>query len=170
MSTSRALISVEEYLSTVYEEGDCDYVDGEVLDRAVGTRDHSWFQGMLAAYFIARRKEWNITILPEIHIRVSATRYRIPDLAILLGDTDEQILTKPPFLCIEILSPEDRWSRVESRINDFLKMGVAYVWVIDPQTRQIYVATAAAGLHEVKDGVLRTSNPEFCVALDELYA
>jgi Uma2 family endonuclease len=72
---------------------------------------------------VNRRREWNITVLPEIRIRVGATRFRIPDIAIILGDTDEKIPTKPLFLCIEILSPDDRWSRVEGRISDFLKMG-----------------------------------------------
>jgi Uma2 family endonuclease len=136
----------------------------------MGDRDHAWLQAALAAYFFNRRKEWNITVLPEIRIRVSPTRYRIPDVAVLLGDTEEKILTKPPFLCIEILSPDDRWSRVESRINDFLKLGVRYVWAIDPETRQIYVATLEAGLREIKDGVLRTSEPAFEVAVSDLFA
>ena len=86
------------------------------------------------------------------------------------GTANEQILTKPPFLCVEILSPEDRWQRVEERINDFLAMGVVFVWVIDPQTRQAYISTAAEGLREVKDGVLRTENPGFQVPLAELFA
>ena len=34
-------------------------------------------------------------------------------------------------------------SRVEKRIDDYLAMGVAYVWVLDPQTRKAYSATAA---------------------------
>ena len=161
------MISVEEYLSADYEV-DCDYVDGEVIERNMGDRDHAWLQGILTAYFVVRRKEWNITVLPEIRIRVGPSRYRIPDIAILLGDTEEKIPTKPPFLCIEILSPDDRWSRVEGRISDFLKMGVRFVWVIDPGTRQIFVATPEEGLREMKDGVLRTAEPAFEVALSEL--
>ena len=34
-------------------------------------------------------------------------------------------------------------TRVEVRINDFLAMGVNTVWVLDPETRQAYTATAA---------------------------
>ena len=34
------LVSVEEYLSSVYEP-ECDYVDGEIEDRNVGEKDHS---------------------------------------------------------------------------------------------------------------------------------
>src|SRR5579872_5782021 len=169
MSTTRAQISVAEYLHTVYEV-DCDYVDGEVVERNMGDRDHAWLQTALGAYFFAHRKEWNIATLTEMRVRVAPTRFRVPDLCIVLGDTDEKILTKPPFLCVEILSPDDRWSGVEGRINDFLAMGARYVWVIDPETAQICVATLQDGLREVKDGVLRTENPAFQLPLSELYS
>jgi Uma2 family endonuclease len=167
MQTTRSLTSIEEYLTSVYQP-DCDYVDGEVLERNRGERDHAWLQAALAAYFFTRRKEWNITVLPEMRVQVKPTRFRIPDICVVLGDTEEQILTQPPFLCVEILSPEDRWVRVKERINDFLAMGVPYVWVIDSQTRQAYIATPAEGLREVKDGVLKTTNPAFQVSLTEL--
>jgi Uma2 family endonuclease len=169
MSTTRALISVEEYLASVYKP-DCDFVDGEVLERNLGERDHAHLQIALGAYLYTRRKEWNITPLTEMRVQVTSTRFRIADICVVLGDTPEQILTKPPFLCIEILSSEDRWVRVEARINDFLAMGVPFVWVIDPQTRQAYISTPADGLREVKDGILRTENPSFSVPLNELFS
>jgi len=87
---------------------------------------------------------------------------------VVLGSTNENILTKPPFLCIEILSP-DRWSRVKARSDDFLAMGVPFVWVIDPETREGYTVTPAEGLREVTDGVLRSTNPAFELALGELF-
>ena len=170
MSTTRALISVEEYLTTVYES-DCDYVDGEVLERNMGESDHSWLQGALIIFLGSRRAEWNITVMPEMRVQVAKNRFRVPDICVVLGGRPrERILTTPPFLCIEILSSEDRWTRVEERINDFLAMGVAYVWVIDPATRQTYVATAAEGLRESKDGILRTADPSFEVSIPELYS
>jgi Uma2 family endonuclease len=164
------MIPVEEYLSEVYQP-DCDYVDGRLEERNLGELDHSWLQMALILYFGARRKEWNIVVLPEQRVQVKPTRYRVPDVCVLLGPKPtEQILTKPPFICIEILSPEDRMIRVETRIADYLDMGVSYVWVLDPQTRQAYVATAAEGLREVKTGILRTENPALEVPLVEIFA
>jgi len=168
-STTRPLVSVEEYLASVYQP-DCDFVDGEVLERNRAEGDHAWIQAAIVAYFFVRRNEWGITVLPEMRVQVQPGRYRIPDVCVLLGQQYEQILTQPPFLCIEILSPEDRWVRVEERINDFLTMGVPYIWVIDPHTRQAYISTPAEGLREVKDGVLRTANPALLVPLSELFA
>jgi Uma2 family endonuclease len=81
----------------------------------------------------------------------------------------EQIFTRPPFLCIEILSKDDRMSEMQERINDYLAFGVKYVWVIDPRTRRAYVHTAD-GSREVRDGYLRTENPEIAVPIAELFA
>jgi Uma2 family endonuclease len=166
---TRTLISVEEYLETSYRP-DCDYVDGEAVERNLGTRDHGWLQTTIAAYFFARRRQWNITVITELRVRVSPTRFRIPDVCVILGDTDEQSLTQPPFLCIEVLSLKDRMSRVEKRIAEFLEMGVSYVWVLDPKTKQAYAANPAEGLREVKTGVLKTENPTLEVSVSEIFA
>jgi Uma2 family endonuclease len=86
-----------------------------------------------------------------------------------LADPVERVPTHPPFICIEILSPEDRMSRVQLRINDYLAMGVPYVWVLDPETKQAFAATAAEGLKEVKNGILRTENPAIELPLAESF-
>jgi hypothetical protein len=58
------LISVSEYLSTTYRP-DCDYVDGEVMERNLGERDHSRIQARLIMLFGTREAELGIVVLPE---------------------------------------------------------------------------------------------------------
>jgi Uma2 family endonuclease len=164
---TRALIPVEVYLTSVYRP-DCDYVDGEVLERNLGERDHSYIQVALAAYFFARRKALNLEVFTEQRVQVRANRYRIPDICVVLGGTKEKIFTTPPFLCIEILSPEDRMTRVWERIHDYFEMGVPNVWVIDPETRFAHIASPAGDLHRVND-VLRTTDPALEVPLTEIF-
>lgn len=60
--------------------------------------------------------------------------------------------------------------RVKERIDDYLAMGVSYVWVLDPSGRQVYGATPAAGLQEFKGDVLRTENPVLGLPLAEVFA
>jgi len=168
MSAGTAL-SVEQYLSHT-PEPDCDYVDGEIEERNVGERTHAKLQLRLGAYLLAHYESSGIEAFTEIRIRVSPTRYRIPDVCATIGDPGEEVLTKPPFLCVEILSPEDRMSRVETRIQDYLTMGVAYVWLLDPYTRQAYVATNSEGLREIKDGTLRTNDPILEIPLIGLWS
>jgi len=166
---SRTLISVEEYLRTSFRP-DCDYVDGEVVERNMGETDHSWIQTVLSAYLFAHRIEWDITVLVEQRVQVTTKRFRVPDICVIRGSKPtEQILTKPPFVCIEILSSEDRWLRVQQRIDDYLAMGVPYVWVLDPSTKTAYTATPSGRTQQVTSGVLKTQNPSVEVPLSEIF-
>lgn len=166
---TRTLIPVEEYLSTDYSP-DRDYVDGEVQERNLGERDHSRIQKKFLAYFIPLEEKWNIEVLPEQRVQVGATRFRVPDVCVVVEIDDEQILREPPFLCIEVVSPEDRMSRMEDKVDDYLKMGVPYVWVVDPQKKAAFQVTPSEGWREVKDGILRTHNPSFEVPLAEIFS
>jgi Uma2 family endonuclease len=161
------LVTVEEYLSTDYSP-DCDFVDGVLEDRHVGERDHGLIQAALIIWFGARRKELGIAVIPEQRVQVSASRYRLPDVCVTLGLPDEQIYTTPPFLCIEILSPEDQMGRVLAKVSDYLNFGVPYVWVIDPRKRKGTVYTAKDSITP-EDGVLRTENPEIALPLADLF-
>lgn len=162
------LISVEEYLSTAYRP-DCDYVDGVVLERNLGEQDHSNMQMALSAYLFNLRKNLGIQVFPEQRVQVKTTRFRVPDICVVAGPKpDEQIFTQPPFLCIEILSPEDRMNQMQERIDDYLAFGVRYVWLLNPKTKRAYVYTAE-GIQEAKQGILRTESPEIVVPLAEIF-
>jgi len=159
-------ISIEEYLKTVYRP-DCDYVDGVVEERNLGENDHAHLQTMLAIYLGARFKLWGIYAVVEQRVQVSPTRFRIPDVCILLGGRPkEQIFRTPPFACIEILSPEDRLTRVRERVDDYFAFGVKYVWMFDPEARKAFEWTSG-GMREVEE--LRTVEPEIVIPVAELF-
>ena len=40
--------------------------------------------------------------------------------------------TEPPFLCIEILPPDDAALDVWAKVHEYIGSGVAYVWIIGP--------------------------------------
>lgn len=159
------LVPVEVYLSTSYDP-DCDFVDGELEDRHVGEKGHSKAQGNL--YLYLRTHYPQLSSFVELRIRASATRYRIPDVCVMLAEPTEEVPAQPPFLCIEILSPEDRADRVQRKVGDYLKMGVSYIWVIDPRSQDAVIYTTS-GTHLVEDGQLRTANPDIVVPLAELF-
>jgi Uma2 family endonuclease len=101
-------------------------------------------------------------------VQVRQNRFRIPDVCVVLGGTKEKIFTAPPFLCVEIHSPEDPMSCFLERIDDYFAMGVPNVWVVDPARRCAYFATASGDLHRVTE-VLRTGDPSFEVPLAEIF-
>jgi Uma2 family endonuclease len=163
MST-KTLMPVEEYLRTSFEL-DCDYVDGEVVERSVPEIPHADVQLNLASLLRRYRRTLGIRVLPEIRIRISPTRYRVADLAVWRDDNiGTGIPTVPPFLVIEILSPEDRMVRVLGKIQEYLSIGVEWAWVIDPVDK-----AALCFSQKVPQGAavttLRTENPEIEISL-----
>lgn len=162
------LVSEEEYLHTIYEP-DCDFVDGQVLERNVGERQHSILQGELIVFFAARRKDWKIQCFPEQRVRVAPRRYRIPDVCVYREPAPrERVFTTPPFIAIEILSEDDRMSRLRVKIDDYLRFGVPYVWVIDPDRRKADVYTPPR-FYEATDLILRTENPALELPLAQMF-
>src|SRR6266478_91291 len=52
------MVSVEEYLSTVYET-ECEYVDGEVIERNIGESDHSGLRAALIVLLYSQTRARN---------------------------------------------------------------------------------------------------------------
>ena len=69
---------------------------------------------------------------------------------------------------IEVLSPEDRARRVDTKIDEYLRAGIDYVWVIDPQTGYGHIYTAERRI-AVNDGKFRTANPPIEMDFAELF-
>ena len=162
------LTSVEEYLNSSYHP-DREFIDGAILDRSLGERDHSELQGEFIVYLARLRQQLGIHVYPEQRVQVSSTRFRVPDVCVVAGPKPaEQIFTKPPFICIEILSKDDRMAEMRQRIDDYLAFGVPYCWVVDPRERKAWVYTSE-GCREAADGVLRTENPEIVVPLAAVF-
>jgi len=71
----------------------------------------------------------------EQRLQIRGGGVRIPDLVLVEAGPQADVLTKPPLLVIEILSPDDSFSDMEERIGDYRELGVAAIWTIDPKTR-----------------------------------
>jgi Uma2 family endonuclease len=167
MSTA-TLVSIDEYLTTTYRP-DCDFIEGVLIERNVGTRDHSELQDEILAWFRDRRQALRLRAFPEQRIRVSPRRYRIPDVCVVtLPKPDEQVFTHPPYICIEILSPDDSFPKLQDRFDDYLAMGVPNIWALDPASRRGWSITRQ-GHFEALDGVLRTSDERVTMAIKELF-
>ena len=121
------------------------------------------FRSSLVAYFTARQKEWGVTVVIEPHV-VSDK----PDISVY-ADSGHPPFLSIPFLCIEVISSDDRFRELQERLDDYLADGVRYVWLLDPSARRAYMATTETGLREVKDTVLRTENPALDLPLDAVF-
>ena len=161
-------VSVSEYLATSYRP-DCDYVDGEVLERNLGEREHAILQAALTYLFMKNRQEWDIEVYPELRVQVTPTRFRVPDVTVTpAGIAWERILRTPALLFIEILSPADTLRNVRIRVDDYLRFGTEHVWVIDPELRKAYICSPT-GFQEPAEGMLMVPGTPIRVELSKLF-
>jgi Uma2 family endonuclease len=138
MATLATHIPIETYLETSYRP-DCDYVDGEIEARNLGKREHARLQTAIIVWLAAHSKGWKMDVLTEQRVRVSPSRVRIPDVCLVSLDAPyEDVIATPPLAVVEILSPEDRVRRYNERLEDYRRMGVRHIWVVDPETRMGY--------------------------------
>lgn len=75
----------------------------------------------------------------------SPKKVRRPDVSFIRigrkpeGPTSEGYTHIAPDLAVEIVSPNDLWSDLQAKVNEYLAAGVALVWLIDPVIRIAFV-------------------------------
>ena len=167
--SAKVLMDVEEYLRTSFDGPDCEYLDGEVVERNMGELPHGDVQGNLYHLLRLLRPRLGIRVVPEIRIQIHSRRYRVADLGVWRDDNiGTGIPTVAPFLVVEILSPEDRMMRMAPKVQEYLSLGVEWVWVIDPELKTALCYSQADPRGALCD-VLRTKNPSIEIPLDQAF-
>jgi len=110
------LVSVDEYLCTSYPDGDCEYVDGEIVERNVGEIDHASVQSRVAVYLLTHYPQFWAAV--AVRVQVQSSRIRVPDVTLVAGPRPAgRIVTAP----------------AQEKIDDYLAFGIPYVWVVNPR-------------------------------------
>ena len=164
--SGETLISVEEYLNTSYDP-DMEYVDGVLEERNVGDWRHSLVQVNVASA-LKQKYRGKIKVLAELRSSVTPTRFRLPDVCVTLGNPGTKVLWDAAFLVVEILSEDDRMTRVMERLGDFAAKGVPHIWLIDPRLQTVSVYRAGA-LQTVQDDVIATDNSRLELTREEIF-
>ena len=139
-----AQVPLETYLHTDYQP-DREYVDGEIRERNLGEKEHARLQMTLGWILRNHQQDWKIQVYPELRVQVAPTRFRVPDLTVLRADApDEQIITHPPLIAIEILSPSDTLLGMREKIEDYLAFGIPNIWIVDPSDRMGYICRSGS--------------------------
>ena len=160
------LISVEEYLSTSYHP-DMEYEDGVLVERNVGDWLHSLVQRNLIVSL--SRKYPGIFAVPELRSQTRPTRFRLPDVCVLLARPGTKYLVDAAFLAIEVLSEDDRMTKMIERLEEFDRKGVPNIWVIDPRRLTLSIYSDGV-LHEVRGASIATAgDPCLELTRDEIF-
>jgi Uma2 family endonuclease len=163
---TKTLMSVEEYLHTSFDGADREYLDGEVVERNMGNKSHGRTQGEFVFQFRLHEERTGLFVIPEVRHRVTASRYRIPDVAVFEHEPAEEVPSTPPLVAVEVLSPDDRIGYLIPKLEEYRQWGVRHIWMADPEDRKLFTY-GETGLHEVTElrlpehGILLTINDVF---------
>jgi len=149
MATTLELLTAEEYAKLPAECRPTELVRGKVVTMNVPAQMHG---------YICSRVAWvlNSHIVPRELGRVMTNdsvviTERNPDTVrgadvsfysferLPKGSFANRYLPIVPELVVEVLSPDDRWSRVHAKIAEYLNAGVSVVCVVDPKTESAHL-------------------------------
>jgi Uma2 family endonuclease len=132
MAAAIAFVPVEEYLCHSFSP-DAEYVEGQIVERAMGEFDHSAWQGAIYTWFRQQASSAGIRVCPELRVQIAPSCFLVPDVTILDRNRPiEQVVTHPPLAVIEVLSPADALKRVMAKCGRYEQMGIQTILVIDP--------------------------------------
>lgn len=129
---------------------------GEAIQKTVPTRAHAVLQFILCLML----RDLGFKSLPELTLAIDESWEPTPDVCGLLGPVDDPYPTRAVAVAIEILSPDDRFTRVILKCRRYAEWGVADILVFDPAGREAwYWSTAANGLTPIDQSYSFLSKP-----------
>ena len=136
---TRAPVTIEEYLRTgEYERSEL--VDGQIVERSMPKDAHSKAQVRLVLLLARVSERTPLHIRTELTVQTAPSRYRIIDVSAYTGkEPAEETPASPPYIAVEIVSPDDRYTRLIEKLQEYRAWGVAHVWLVDPWLPKTYV-------------------------------
>jgi Uma2 family endonuclease len=156
-------MTLEDFMTLYSDEGAFELIDGERIPVMPHVADSGIvafeFAQRLAAYVKERQlgKVFSEVpfVLPDEYDANWVKGSRVPDVMFIradrltaLAESDPDWRKKPvllvPDLAVEVVSPTDRYSQVNQKVERYLSDGVKLVWVIDPEEKMVIVHRAGS--------------------------
>lgn len=164
-----APVSLDDYLDHPTEP-ESELFEGELIQKAMGTTKHSRLQAKLVHLLMLQLQSKGLDrVATEQSVLVREGVVFIPDVCILQpGTPDGKVATIPPTLCIEILSPSDRFSYTVRKCDEFLNFGVQACWIFDPEAERVWVASPGGLSEAPRESMLRLEG--IALALTDVFS
>ncbi|MCA9027060.1 MAG: Uma2 family endonuclease [Planctomycetaceae bacterium] len=183
MSVGQALVTAEEFKQIAIDrDGLVELVRGEVIEMSRPGVKHGGVCAEITRHLgnWAAPKKLGRVIANDAGVQTehNPDSVRGPDVFFIRmerlpnGGYPDGWLEVPPDLCVEVLSPNDRWSEVVEKISEYFRLGVPEVWVLDPARHEVQVHLNTNGLpRTLRDGDALTSEqlPGFECAVSKLF-
>jgi Uma2 family endonuclease len=175
MSTRTEKLTFEDWLALPETRQRYEIVDGELIMPRGPTPDHQWLSRSIFRKLddfveerglgVARYAPLDLLIQREpLRTRqadilyLSAERSGVRGIADLEG---MQYLEAPPDLVVEVLSPSNARREMESKLEDYRRIGVLECWLVSPEAETVEVLSfspdgiSSTGIYGI-DGTVRS--------------
>ncbi|MEZ4622976.1 MAG: Uma2 family endonuclease [Caldilineaceae bacterium] len=163
------LVTGEE-LKAMSDIGRAELVKGRIIPLMPTGHPHSYFEAMIAAllFNFVRLKKIGRVLTGEVGIYThrNPDTVRAADAAFISNERFAQVrshsyLDVCPELIVEVLSPDDSWSMVQEKLEEYFTVGAQVIWVLDPRLEQVHV-------YESLDNVTRLTKKDVLIGRDLL--
>ena len=135
MAAGTQLLTLEEFrLRYGNEKPYYEYWFGEAIQKAVQTTAHGVLQQILC--FLLRTLGYKAG--SEIELRIDPDWQPKPDVLASLARLERPYPTKPVEMVMEVLSPTDAMSRVYEKCQNYERIGIQQIFVLDPEFRKAW--------------------------------
>ncbi len=147
--TQHALMTAEELFDLPDDDYKYELVEGDLIRMAPAGGEHGVLTARVAAVLHTYVQDNDLGICSGAEtgfiLRRAPDIVRAPDAAFIAkAHIPETGIPKTywpfaPDLAVEVTSPSDRFSAVQTKITEYFSAGTRLVWVIEPATRTVYV-------------------------------
>jgi Uma2 family endonuclease len=150
--------------------GPCELVNGRVVPLTPTGYGHGFVEARLTRRLSAYAEDTGrgevMAGEAGIYIRRNPDTVRAPDAAFISNERLAQrkspsFLDVAPELVVEVLSPDDRWSEVTEKMEDYFETGVARVWVVDSKSRRLHAHRSLTEIELFGEGQVLTDEEIF---------
>lgn len=137
------------------DDVDYELVDGVLVRRNMGAQSQqvaAYAFYLLSQFCFAEKQGWLFG--PDGGYRCfgeNSEKVRKPDVSFIRGERmsaaelPRGFLTIPPDLAVEVVSPGDLAEELDTKVSEYLAVGVRLVWVLYPLTQRVYVHHEGGG-------------------------
>jgi Uma2 family endonuclease len=180
MATREQTMTADQYFA-LGDIGPSELIRGELIHTSPTGYDHGWITGNIARalgnFVKVKRLGRVLTAGAGFLIRQNPDTVRAPDVAFVRAERDppggqKKFFPGAPDLAVEVLSPDDRASEVNAKVQDCLEAGTVVVLVVDPQTQTVNVYRRSQEIQLLsRDDILTLPDllPEFVLSVDEIF-
>lgn len=178
---TKPLISGAEFFEIPDPEAS-ELVAGEIVPMSRTSSDHGYFEAMLGIklgnFVLENNLGWIYVGETGIFTKYNPDTVRAADIIFISRQRSATrpsggFLTLAPDLIAEVISPNDRWRVVQTKVREYFAIGTGEVWLVDPEIKTIwrYQSPSEVEVYEA-DTVLVGKNilEGFTLTLSELFS